>query len=369
LNRKGCEIFTNPGWNVIKMRLHCDSGIKSGIKIMAKNDTSCLVGVDLGGTKMLAVVFDFDGKPLGKKKASSQSLGGAKTGMTKVCEVITKALANAGRTVEDVKGIGMACPGLVDPSAGTLRVAPNLGWRDVPVSAILQKAFGCPVTPLNDVDAGTYGEYVAGAGRDSKSLLGIFPGTGVGAGFVYDGRLIMGRRSSCMEFGLMYVPGNDLHSPNQGMVLLEDLCGRLAISAAANTAAYRGQSPILAEKAGFDVREIRSKTLATSVEAGETAVIKILENAARNLSMGIGMVINLLAPDVIVMGGGLVEDLPDIFFKQVSLQSKQFAQAPLTEGLEFRIAELGGASVALGAALYLRDRLPLMKTKRKKKSR
>jgi glucokinase len=118
------------------------------------------------------------------------------------------------------------------------------------------------VAVLNDVDAGTYGEYILGAGKGARSLLGVFPGTGVGSGFVYNGQLVMGRAISAMELGNLLLPGTHIGSPVFGTVTLEDLTSRLALASQAGMACYRGQLPELDKKTQGALRSIRSKALA-----------------------------------------------------------------------------------------------------------
>src|SRR5690606_35888803 len=155
---------------------------------------------------------------------------------------------------------------------GVLLDAVNLGWRDVRLKEVLEREFGCPTTLANDVDAGVYGEYRFGAGQDAFCLLGVFPGTGVGGGCVYRGQILRGRHTSAMEVGHMrlfpFGPGD-----GTGHVgTLEAYASRLAISATAAQAAYRGQAPNLMKAVGTDIGEIRSGTLAAAIKAGDKAV-------------------------------------------------------------------------------------------------
>ncbi len=114
---------------------------------------------------------------------------------------------------------------------GVVRVAVNLGWSNVPVGKYLQDKFKCPVAVLNDVDAGVYGEYVAGAAKGARSAVGIFPGTGIGGGCVYDGQILRGKVLSCMEIGHIKICGSPRPGANGMLGTLETEASRLAISA------------------------------------------------------------------------------------------------------------------------------------------
>jgi glucokinase len=221
---------------------------------------------------------------------------------------------------------------------------------------MLKGAFKKPVAVLNDVDAGTFGEYKLGAGKGSRSLLGVFPGTGVGAGFVYDGKLVMGRSVSAMELGMIYMPGTHLGSSEFGAVMLEDLTSRLAFAAQAGVACYRGQLPELDKKTSGNLRDIRSKALANAFKSGDEAAVIMFRNSVRYLGMGVAAVVNLLAPDHITLGGGLVEELPMQYLNLLKEEVNRFAIPGLAKGIKYSIAKLGGTAVAAGSVAWLRQR-------------
>lgn len=314
------------------------------------------VGFDLGGTKMLACVLDDKFKVLGTaRKATGGSEGQAK-GRQKILKTIAEAIEDAGVDPRDLQGIGIGCPGLVDPAKGVLLNAPNLGWSRLKLGELLKGAFRRPVAVLNDVDAGTFGEYALGAGKGARSLLGVFPGTGVGAGFVYDGKLVMGRAISAMELGLIQWPGTHLGSSNWGTVVLEDLTSRLALAAQAGVACYRGQLPELDRKTQGSLRQIRSKALAQALRGGDEAGMVLFHNSIRFLAMGIATVVNLLAPDRIALGGGLVEEMPKLYLQLLREEVARFALPELARGVKFTVARLGPNAVAIGSVAWLRQR-------------
>lgn len=112
------------------------------------------VGFDLGGTKMLAAVFDDAFKPLARKRKRTKAQEGAGGGLTRMIGLIQTVLVEAGIGIEDLAGIGVGCPGPLDLDKGVVLEMPNLGWKKTRVRAELEKAFGCPVVIANDVDAG-----------------------------------------------------------------------------------------------------------------------------------------------------------------------------------------------------------------------
>jgi len=327
---------------------------KKTSKKPAVNRKPFWIGFDLGGTKMMACVLDAEFNVLGDARKSSQGDAGANKGMKRIASIIKEAMENAGVIPKNLRGIGIACPGTVNPANGMLIHAPNLGWKRVPVAAILGRQFKCPVAVLNDVDAGTYGEYEMGAARGARSVLGIFPGTGLGAGFVYDGKLVTGRDVSCMELGMILLPGTHLSSAIPGTVLMEDLTSRLGIAAAASVECYRGGAPNLLAKTGAVLKEMKSKALSNSLQQGESGTTTVFGNAMQYLGMGVAMVVNLMGPDQIVLGGGLVEELPKYYLQMLREEVRRFALPEITRGIKFSVAKLGGQAVAIGAVAYLK---------------
>jgi glucokinase len=312
------------------------------------------VGFDLGGTKMYAVVFDQDFKPVGRARKKTKGNEGQKAGLERIVLTIQEALQEAGLTKDNIAGIGIGCPGPLDLKKGILLEAANLGWKDVPVRETLANAFGCKVVVANDVDSGVYGEYRFGAGKNAHCVVGIFPGTGVGGGCVFRGQLIQGANCTAMEVG--HIPlTNDGPIDGAGNVgTLESLASRLAIATAAAAAAYRGQAPHLMEIAGADVEKIRSGVLAKSVQAGDESVAVIVRHAAGYLSQAIVTLILLLAPEVIVLGGGLVEAMPDLFLETVRKKTAKRILPAFRDTYRIVPAALGDDAGVMGAAAWAR---------------
>lgn len=320
-----------------------------------KSNRAYWIGFDLGGTKMLATVFDADYRVLGSARKPTNGSEGQAKGRKRILSTIREAMDDAGVDPAKIRGLGMACPGLVNTARGILIHAPNLGWQNMSLGGLIEKEIGCTAAILNDVDAGTFGEYKIGAAKGARSVLGVFPGTGLGAGFVYDGRLVMGRGVSAMELGNLVLPGTHIGSREFGAVPLEDLTSRLAFAAEAGVACHRGQAPAMDKKTKGSLRDIRSKALANSVLAGEEAVVRIARNSIRYLGMGVASVVNLLAPDHITLGGGLVEELPEFYLECLREEVNRYAMPPLAKGIRYSIAQLGGNAVTAGAVAWLRE--------------
>ncbi len=314
--------------------------------------TNSWVGFDLGGTKMMAAVYDSSFGQLARIRRKTKGHDGEKVGVARIAELIKEAIEAAAVSMDDVGGIGVGCPGPVDSERGVIVEAVNLGWRKVRLKEILEKEFRRPVVVVNDVDAGVYGEYRFGAAKTARCVVGIFPGTGIGAGCVYDGEIVCGRNISCMEIGhIRVVPdGDPCGCGLRGC--LETVASRLAISAEAAKAAFRGEAPFLLKNAGTDLAKIRSGILAKSVAAGDKAVEAIIRRAARYLGVGVATVVHLVAPDLVILGGGMIAAMPTLFQEAVAESAATHVMTTYTSSFRVITAMLGDDAAVMGSAAW-----------------
>ena len=315
-----------------------------------------VVGIDLGASKMLATAYR-GAQALGSAKRSTDpnaGAGGLAAGLVRTAEA---ALEAAGFKRSAPAAIGIGAPGPIDVQRGTLAGSPNLGVADFPIRDCLQDAFGVPVVLENDVSAGTYGEHRFGAARGRRHVLGVFPGTGIGGGLVLDGRLYRGARGNAGELGHMIM---QLDGPLCGCGqygCLEALASRSAIARDLVAQAAIGRVPAVAAKAGTDVRSVRSKLIARVVAAGEGPGLDLLERAVERLGIGIANCVNLLNPEMVVLGGGLVEKLGGWLIERAADSMRRHALPSLAEGVEVVAATLGDEAVVRGAAALAQESL------------
>lgn len=312
------------------------------------------IGFDLGGTKMQASVFDDKLKKIATERRKTKPQEGVDPTLDRILKTVQQVIQSAGIDEKEVTGMGIGVPGNLDLSTGTILQAPNLGWTNLPLSRTLRKALGFPVVVCNDVDAGVYGEFAAGSAKGGRCVLGVFVGTGIGGGLVYQDALFTGEKSSCMEIGHMpAVPDGPLCGCGK-RGCLEAIAGRLAVSSAAAVAARRGQAPALLTEVGTDISKVRSSVLARSVGAGDTAVREILVDSARHIGKVVAATVNLLLPDIIVLGGGLVEALPELYKKEVRHGIAENVMVSYRKSYRLVTAKLGDDAAVTGAAAWAR---------------
>lgn len=310
------------------------------------------LGFDLGGTKMQATIFDKNFRPLARKKKKTKGHTGPRAVLERMRETVQEVLEELQLDASRLAGIGVGVPGPVDQTKGVVLEAVNLGWKKVKLAEALEKEFGCPTVVLNDVDAGVYAEYRFGSAKSARTVLGVFPGTGIGGGCVYNGQILHGKGMSCLEIGHVQVTVGGRLCGCGLRGCLETEASRLAISAEAAMAAFRGEAPVLQAEAGTDLADIRSSVLAKSIAGGDVVVEQIVRRAAARIGVAIAGVIHLLAPDCIVLGGGLVEAMPQLFVSTVAEAATKQVMPSFRDSFKVVAAKLGDDATAMGVAAW-----------------
>jgi glucokinase len=311
------------------------------------------VGVDVGGTKIQSAAMRAD-KVVGSARMATP-LTGAEDVSAAIGDAVTKALADAGAEHSDLTAVGIGAPGTIDPEAGTVSSSPNLpgfqGLEPVPLGATVSQALGgVPVKLDNDVRVAILGEWKRGAGRGYRHLLGVWVGTGVGGGLVLDGALYEGR-GAAGEIGHMIVkPGGRVCSDGR-RGHLEAYAGRGQMEAHARHLVKEGHKTEL-----FDIMERKGRTRlssgvwAAALEKKDKMAVELVDDAVRALAVGLASVQNLLALEVIVIGGGLGDRLGPPFVERIreGMQPLLFVPDHPPTLLSSEFGDLAGA---VGAAV------------------
>jgi len=324
---------------------------------MAEKIDLYVVGVDLGGTKTLASVISPTGEVLCRVKVKTPAQDSPQAVLASVAASVENAIAESKIARSLVRGVGIGVPGPLDPESGVVKVAPNLGWKDAPVKAILEKHLGLTVFVENDVNAGTVGEHRLGAGVGVKDLIGIFVGTGIGGGLIFNGRLYHGFGKVAGEIGHMIIQVNGPRCGCGNRGCFEAMASRTAIVRDLSKAMAKGQKTMLSKMVeGKDLQKTGSSVLAEAYRAGDKLTVKVLKRAARYCGMAVASLLNLLNPEMVVLGGGVVEALGADYVARVAKVAKKRTFEVTFEGVRIVPAQLGDDAVLLGAACIARDR-------------
>ena len=314
-------------------------------------------GLDLGGTKIAAAVLTRGGRKVGQARFQSPAGAGGDAVADTMVRAVRAALQQAGAEPAALRGVGIGAPGPLDWEAGVIEFAPNLGLRDYPLRDAIAKRLGVPVFLDNDVNMGTYGEYLAGAARGKRYVLGVFCGTGIGGGLVLDGQVFRGANGTAGEIGHVIVQrGGALCSCGQ-RGCLEAYASRSAMARDLVMLANVGQAPTVRAAAGTKLKAVKSGVIARAAAAGEAAVSGVVEHAADYLGVAIANCVNLFSPEVVVLGGGLVEKLGAPWVRRVERSLQRHALVAAARGVRVTEAQLGDAAAIHGAAGALREML------------
>lgn len=310
-------------------------------------------GVDLGGTKIQAIVIERDGAHvIGKARHPTPRSGGPQAVVAEIARALQEAATQAGVRTEQLDGIGVGSPGEVDQSSGTVANARNLPeWEgSFPLAAALSERVGAKVLVGNDVGVATWAEFELGAGRQVDSLLGVFWGTGVGGGLVLDGKQWHGR-GGAGEIGHTVVKRGGARCPCGRRGCLEAYAGRHAMEARALREQKRGQHTDLFALMKHDERPaLTSGIWARALDRKDKLAERLIERAVKALGTGIASAVNLLDVELVVLGGGLGTRFGDPMVKriQAAVQPHLFND---TQPPKLRLVELGDLGGAIGATL------------------
>lgn len=309
------------------------------------------IGIDLGGTKIAMGAVDRRGRTRGIHRHPTL----AQRGATHVIETILDCLQGCwGERIPAARAIGIGVAGQLDRN-GTVLFAPNLRWRNLPLARRLARATGRPVTALNDVKAATYGEWRFGAGKGTREFVCIFVGTGVGGGIVSEGSLRFGATGVAGELGhiTIRVGGRPCHCTNRGC--LEAYVGGWAIAARAQEAA------LARPKAGRELLRlagnrtaITSRTVEQAFLLGDPLAKDLVQETSEYLAAGLVSVANAINPQVIVLGGGVMEGYPSLFGPLRRAVRSQGLRAAVKD-LRIVPAGLGGSSGIVGSGAWAMD--------------
>jgi glucokinase len=319
------------------------------------------IGVDVGGTKILAAVVDLEsGEVIASTK--KRTVGNKEKDLgNRIISAIEDCLSSA-KLPQGIRPetVGIGAAGQVNREKGILVAAPNLGVPpNYPLAMIISDRFKGSVRLGNDVEVATLGELHYGAGRDFDNFVCVFVGTGIGGGIVQDGKPYRGSSGTAGEIGHIVVSAEGRLCGCGGRGHLEAYSSRTAITRTLLGELKRGKRSILTELlAAEGIADpttatsvaIRSKVIAQAVQAGDALVINTLTEAAEFLGLGLSSIINFYNPHRIILGGGLIEAV-EMFYQYTLDEAKHESLATAAATVDIVRAKLGDFSGVVGAAL------------------
>jgi len=319
---------------------------------LGDNAGDLILGVDLGGTKILTAVVNSQGKMLSRDHSITPAQKGHKAVIQSILESVHSALGRADVAISDLIVIGVGAPGLLNPETGILFTSPNLpGWRDVPLRDIIQEKLGKKTFLINDANAAALGEFYFGAARGVRNFIYITLSTGIGGGIVIDGKIYSGAIGAAGEVGHMTIDddGPICNCGNRGC--WEMLASGTALAKEARHRIKEGVKTSILEYAEGDVEKVTAQVIQSAAEQGDSLAKELIARTGYYVGVGLANLVNIFNPELIVIGGGL-SNIGDMLFEPAFKVAGERAYMEAFQAVRFASAELGRNSGVLGAAAF-----------------
>ena len=260
------------------------------------------IGIDLGGTNIAVGIVDDEYRILGEAQAPTPVRDGAGAVMGQIARCTAEACAAAGIALSDCAGAGLGAPGTCDTARGFVRNAHNLGWDGVSVTQPLHAALGCPVFLGNDADCAALGEVVAGAAKGCDSALLITLGTGIGGGFVLNGKILNGAHGVAGEIGHLTINRDEQEFCTCGRRgCAEQYASARSVARIARKRLAKDERPSLLKSIPF----LTAKDVFECASQGDSLATEILEDTYTVLGETIADACCMIDPELVVVGGGM----------------------------------------------------------------
>jgi glucokinase len=326
------------------------------VKRKRRQENSCTLGIDIGGTKMLLALYDRDFRMVAEDKVKTSVPKGRQAFRMALAESIAALKKTARRRGLHIACVGVGCACRLDPHSGRIVAAVNIPFLEgYPLARRIEKMAGARVHMVNDVQAGLYGEFRLGAAVGARHVIAVFVGTGLGGALIIDGRLYDGASGFAGDIGNYLVHAMRPQADAAEKEVLDNVASRRAIAADAAKLAARHFAPEKLKEIGTDGTKIKSKQLASAVRKGDKTLTTLVRARARVIGVALSNLVDFINPDTVILGGGLVEALPHLVRQEIVDTVKTHSGAGNLEGMRIKVAALGGHAVAAGAARLALD--------------
>jgi glucokinase len=316
-----------------------------------------VVGVDIGGTKVIAAVFDAGGAMLSRIHCLTLGSQGPDRVINRLCSTITQAIEKAGLKRKQVGCIGIAAAGAIDINRGLVGDSPNIPhWHNIPLRDRLEESLGGLIYVLNDANAAALAEYRLGAGRGLNNMIYITVSTGIGGGMIIDGELYQGTDGSAAEIGHMIIKMGGPLCKCGKRGCFEAMASGTAIARLAKSWLRRGERSIMSGMVQGKVNDVTAQTVSAAARKGDALALAVIEKSADYLGIGVANLVNLMNPQMIIIGGG-VSKMGEMLLRPTRKSMKANAIELPARSVRLVRPRLGVDAELTGAALYARDML------------
>ena len=317
------------------------------------NRSRYIIGVDLGGTNIVVGAMPEDGsREIAFRSSPTRSSEGEDSVVERMIQmiedVIAVTMAETGAPRENFLGVGVGAPGPLDREKGIIITAPNLGWKMFPLRDRIQSVTGLHTTLDNDANCATMGEAWTGAAKGAKNVIGVTIGTGIGGGIIIDGKLYHGSSDVAGEIGHMPIDSTGRRCGCGNYGCLEAYASGTAIADRAREALAGETEGVLMTMCDKNLEKVTAQMVYKAAKEGDLVAIDVVRETARFLGAGIGALLNVLNPEVVVLAGGVV-NAGEALFAPLKAEIRRRAFAPAVDACQIVPGALGGSAGVVGA--------------------
>jgi glucokinase len=312
-----------------------------------------IVGVDLGGTNIVAGALPEDGsRQIAMRSEPTRAEQGADAVVERIARiidaVIAETIAETGARRDAFIGVGIGSPGPLDREKGIVIVTPNLGWRNFPLRDRVSAAVGIPASLDNDANCATLGEWWCGAAKGGRNVVGMTIGTGIGGGLILDGQLYHGASDVAGEIGHTTIDSTGRRCKCGNYGCLEAYASGPAIADRAREALGGGEESILSQLVDGKLELITAQTVYDASGQGDDVARHVVRETAALLGAGVANLLNIFNPDVVVIAGGVTQ-AGDALFEPLRAEVRRRAFRPAVEACRIVPGSLPGSAGVVGA--------------------
>jgi len=304
------------------------------------------IGIDVGGTNITGGLFSATHEIIARAKVKSRAKEGTASVIEQLFKVIQELKASS---KEEILGIGIGIAGIIDSKAGVVRSSANIDVKNFPLKEVVETEFHIPTYIENDVNVGVIGEWKYGGAKGYDNIVGIFVGTGIGGGLVLDGKLYTGKIGAAGEIGHIPLDMNGPYCGCGSKGCIEAYASKTGMEKYINALIkHQHKSPFLTRVEENHGR-LKSGHLVEALKANDTYAVEVLDFAMERLGVGLAGIINLLNPDLVVLGGGVMEALGEQLLPKIQESAVKYAMPEIYKCVEFKMAKLGDDAGIYGA--------------------
>ena len=310
------------------------------------------IGIDLGGTNIVAGVVNEQNEIIAKASAKTNSPRPAQEIFDDMAKVVDEAIAAAGIAKTEVASIGVGTPGSVNKELGLIEFANNLGFDNVPAYSMLRERTGIENVYFdNDANCAALGEAVAGCGQGVKNFIMITLGTGVGSGIIVNGKLVTGLNYAAGEMGHTVIVYNGLQCNCGRRGCWEKYSSATALISQTKDAMRAHYNSLMWELCENDINKVNGRTAFEAMRRGDATAAAVVDNYVAMLACGIGNIVNTFQPDVVCVGGGIGNEKENLLAPVRKILTSERYSIHAKKQTQLLAATLGNDAGIIGAAL------------------